>query len=252
MSSEATWSGIELSAHTRSIGGELVRVVESQEQVATTQLVDTLAEQALLEALVERAKPPPRSGSAGLHYLLLTPFRYPPLPHGSRFGRRHEPSIFYASQSAVTALAETAWYRLLFWFGMETPPPRPIRSQHTLFGANYLADKGLQLQHLPFKTHQALLIDPADYSSTQALGTAMRAANILAFEFHSARDPDSGINIGLFEPAALASTSPSYQQEWLCETDESGSAFLNPSKRILHAFPIDCFWVGGTLPYPAS
>jgi hypothetical protein len=79
-------------------------MVESQQQIATSSLVDDLAEQALLEELIERSKPPLRSGTERLHYLLATPFRYPPLRHGSRFGGRFEPSLLYGA----------AWLRL-YW-----------------------------------------------------------------------------------------------------------------------------------------
>ena len=74
--------------------------MESQEQVATNRLVATLAEQDLLESMLEASKPPLPKGTARLDYLLATPFRYPPLPHGSRFGGRHEPSLFYAGVTA--------------------------------------------------------------------------------------------------------------------------------------------------------
>ena len=62
------------------------RVVEGQHLVSTRQLVDSDAEQAELEALLDAAKPPvPRHASGrSLHYLLFTPFRHPPLRHGSK------------------------------------------------------------------------------------------------------------------------------------------------------------------------
>ena len=59
--------------------GELLRMVESQEQVATRSLVDDLAEQALLEQMLEQSKPPLPDNASNLDYLLSTPFRYPPL-----------------------------------------------------------------------------------------------------------------------------------------------------------------------------
>ena len=62
--------------------------------IATRKLVDSLAEQELLEKLLEGAKPP--APGARVHYLLSTPFRYPPLPHGSRFGRATERGIVQA------------------------------------------------------------------------------------------------------------------------------------------------------------
>ena len=74
------------------------RVVEAQHKVSTRRLVDTLDEQRLLEQIVDEVKPPIPAGPgfAGLHYLLSTPFRHPPLRHGSRFGSsgtRWKPSI---------------------------------------------------------------------------------------------------------------------------------------------------------------
>lgn len=76
------------------LSGTLYRLVESQEQIATRQLVDTLEEQALLEEMLETVKPSYPGRLDHLHYLLKTPFRYPPLKWGSRFGRTFEPSIF--------------------------------------------------------------------------------------------------------------------------------------------------------------
>src|SRR3954464_14802986 len=64
-----------------------LRVVEAQHQLSTRKLVDTAEEQMLLEELPEMSKPPARAPSR-LHSLLSTPFRSPPLRHGSRFGTR--------------------------------------------------------------------------------------------------------------------------------------------------------------------
>lgn len=83
------WAAVGAQAQPRPLTGEILRLVESQEQVATNQLVSTLAEQDLLESMLEASKPPLPQGTARLDYLLATPFRYPPLPHGSRFGGRH-------------------------------------------------------------------------------------------------------------------------------------------------------------------
>src|SRR5215510_6980065 len=89
------------------------RAVEAQHQVSTRKLVDTAAEQELLEELIESAKPPDVTGGR-VHYLLSTPFRYPPLRHGSRFGTRHERGIWYGATSLRTLFAEVAYYRLVF------------------------------------------------------------------------------------------------------------------------------------------
>lgn len=245
----ADCSGIDA---IQPIYGHLVRVVECQEQVATNQLVDTLDEQAVLEQLLEDTKPVHPPGCAHLHYLLATPFRYPPLKKGSRFGGRHEPSLFYGSLQTITALAEAAYYRFLFWAGMEVPPQAmKITSQHTLFGADYSTERGIQLQAPPFDAYTDALIQPADYAVTQALGTDMAKANVEGFEYLSARDPDRGINVALYTPDALASDHPLFQQQWLCETRPEQIRFYSKEDDSVHAFPLDTYLVDGHLPTPA-
>ena len=52
------WQLCDGERQVRPLRGKLLRMVESQAQVATLHLVDTLAEQALLEELLEASKPP--------------------------------------------------------------------------------------------------------------------------------------------------------------------------------------------------
>ena len=137
------------------------RLVESQEQVATNALVRTLAEQALLERLIEGTKPRPPPAADGLHYLLLTPFRYPPLRYGSRFGRRTEPSLFYGARGIETVLAEGAYYRFVFWSGMEAAPAEALKTRHTVFRTQIQTERGLRLQEPPFSMFATQLQDRA-------------------------------------------------------------------------------------------
>jgi hypothetical protein len=233
------------------ISHELIRVVESQEQVATNSLVDNLEEQGLLENMLENTKPAIPSYRADLHYLLATPFRYPPLEFGSRFGTRFEPGIFYGSHTLNTAFTETAYYRFLFWRGMNTPPPsRKFVTQHTIFGAKYKTSCGLKLQKAPFSDYESYLTDATDYSATQPLGTAMREFGIEAFQFRSARDPQRGINAGLFVPKVLASPQPLYQQQWLCETSDNNVGFFSAIDSKVHQYPIEIYLKNGTFPEP--
>ena len=145
------WAACRDAVAPKPLAGELIRMVESQEQIATNALVDSLEEQSLLEEMLEASKPPTPAETAGLHYLLATPFRYPPLRHGSRFGVRQEPSLFYGSIDLSAALAETAYYRFVFWSGMEEPPPGGrLITEHTVFAALYAAARGLCLYEEPF------------------------------------------------------------------------------------------------------
>lgn len=245
------WTAFLADTPPVKLSGTLLRLVESQEQVATNQLVASLDRQALLEAMLEATKPRLRKGTESLHYLLATPFRYPPLKHGSRFGTRSEPSLFYGSLTMQTVLAEAAYYRFVFWHGMVTPPAGKLDTQHTLFGAAYRTGQGLQLQEPPFADHRAALASPSDYRASQALGSAMRGVDIEAFEFVSARDPQGGVNVALFTPKAFAKKAPVSQEAWLCELNSERVRFRPARGRDIHDFPLDVFQVAGRLPWPA-
>ena len=247
----AIWAACRDRAAPVVLQGDIFRLVESQEQVATNALVRTLAEQALLEDLIEAAKPTLPAPASGLHYLLATPFRYPPLPWGSRFGRCFEPSLFYAARTRDTVLAESAYYRFVFWSGMAVPPPAPLDTRHTLFSVAISTRRGLQLQHAPFEAHAAALLDRRYYDATQALGSAMRDAGIAAFEYRSARDPLQGLNVALFSPDALAAAKPDILDEWLCQTSAGRVSYYSRPGGGICEFSIDTFLVDGQLPLPA-
>jgi RES domain len=246
------WAACSERATPVKLGGSVLRLVESQEQVATNALVQTLAEQALLEDLIEASKPRVPGPAIGLHYLLATPFRYPPLPWGSRFGRRFEPSLFYAARTIDTVLAECAYYRFVFWSGMAEPPPAPLDTRHTLFSVAIATSRGLKLQQAPFDEYAAALRDRRHYGATQALGSAMRDAGIDAFEYRSARDPQQGLNVALFTPAALGTPKPDILDEWLCQTRADRVTYYSRPGGGVRDFPLDSFLVDGELPLPAA
>lgn len=245
------WDACLAEATAGPISGRLLRLVESQEEVATTRLVNSLERQAVLEELLEATKPPRRAGTERLHYLLATPFRYPPLKHGSRFGSRIEPSLFYGSLGLNAVLAEAAYYRFVFWQGMTIPPEDKLVTQHTMLEAEYRTERGLQLHAPPFAAHRKRLTHPSDYAATQELGSKMRQAGIAAFEYLSARDPEGGVNVALFTPDALPGNEPVSRESWLCELTGTHARFSAGHNRTVHGFEVDLFLVGGELPQPA-
>lgn len=246
------WEACDGVEHMAPLSGLLLRLVESQEQVATLGYVDTLEEQALLEDMLEEAKPPYPDDWSSHHYLLKTPFRYPPLSWGSRFGRRHEPSIFYGGTDISCTLAESAYYRLVFWFSMDAPPVKnKIRTEHTLFSARYKAQKGVRLQAAPFDQYAAELTHPMNYSASQTLGSAMRESGVEAFEYQSARDPEKGICVGLFSPNVFAGKRPEEMSQWLCEVSATEVAFKQVESKTITKYAIGDFLFNGQLPMPA-
>lgn len=230
-------------------------MVEAQHVVSTRKLVDTLEEQELLEELIEQQKPPaPEEDEfAGLHPLLATPFRYPPLRYGSRFGRRHERGIWYGSLSVPTALAEVAYYRLVFLDGT-TANIAPV-AELTAFNAGFASDAAADLISPPFDRHVAQISSPTDYGEAQRLGSEMRADGIEVFHYRSARDQDGGVNLGLFTPRAFTGKRPGRElATWVCYASRLRIDFLRKNlvaRRDKLSFPRSVFEVGGVLPAPA-
>jgi len=83
----------------------------------------------------------------------------------------------------------------------------------------------------------------------------MRADGVEAFSFKSARDPESGINLGLFTPLAFARKQPERNsfQSWQCVADHRVIEFLrtNALETASITFSVDKFLVNGELPFPA-
>lgn len=246
------WSQCNGAQAIRPIRGTLHRLVESQQAIATLDYVDTLEEQAVLESLLEGSKPAWPPDSKRYHYLLRTPFRYPPLTWGSRFGHAGEPSLLYGGLSTHTTLAEAAYYRFVFFSSMAQPAAKAaIHSQHTLFTTGYRTPQGIQLQFPPFAGHTAQLAHPSNYRESQTLGTHMRAAGVLAFEYPSARDTQPGLCVGLFSIQALADTKPRTQRAWLCQTSAQDVTFKPENGPEIINFHLTDFLLDGVLPRPA-
>ena len=222
--SSSIWTQCAGDSRKRALRLEPWRVVESQHQISTRKLVDSDAEQQLLEQMIDAAKPPDTTRGK-LHYLLFTPFRYPPLPHGSRFGTRTEQGIWYGTESQRTAFAEVAYYRLLFLEGT-TAKLGLLEVEVTAFRASVQTEHGIDLTTKPFNAFEATLSSPDSYSDTQPLGTAMREGGVEAFRYRSARDVEGGICIGVFTPKAFGRRQPRGFETWHCAADRSRVEFV--------------------------
>lgn len=245
------WRRVLVRAQPTSLLGTLKRIVENQEQKVTVKLVDSLEEHEVLEGLLESSKPDylEHEGLERFDYLLRTPWRYPPLPWGSRFGRRFEPSLFYGAQTERGLLAEAAYYRLVFLEGMSTPFSDRVISQHTVFEARYQSDVAFDLRRTPFLKHEAVLRHKAEYAPCQWLGTVLRERGATAIRYLSARSPDDESCIALFSPTALKSRKHLKPRLGLCETQLDGVTFSIGDD--LHRFERRAFLHDGEFPLPA-
>jgi hypothetical protein len=209
------WTPAALSSEAKPYSGDIWRVVEAQSRASTMRITDTLDEQAVLEGLIEEVKPAMSSDCAHLHWLLSAPFRYGPYPHGSRFRRvDQQEGVYYAGETVETAVAEIAFYRLLFF--AESPgtklPDRPV--EHTAFSVRCRAKLAIDLSKPPLDRDSAIWTHPVDRGPCQDLADSARQAAIEAIRYRSVRDPDDGMNVALLSPRAFAASRPRTMQTW--------------------------------------
>ena len=222
--SSSTSTPAALSSDARALAGICWRLVEAQYHVSTLKLVDSVAEQELIENLIEMTKPPLPLECRDLHYLLSTPFRYGAVyPNGSRFRRAGmTEGVFYASETPQTAVAEMAFYRLLFFADSPNTPWPANPAEYTAFSTEYRT--------------RTKWMDVTDYSHCQALAETARAAKIEVIRYASVRDPGHGMNFALLTCRAFARPKPIDQQKWhirlgdagaqaICEAPKSGITF---------------------------
>ncbi|MRG54293.1 RES domain-containing protein [Phyllobacterium sp. SYP-B3895] len=221
--SSPIWTPDALRSEARDSHGGCWRLVEAQHRVSTIKLVDTLAEQALLEDELEATKPPLPPACIHLDYLLATPFRYGRYPGNSRFRREgYSPGVFYSSEMVETAVAETAFYRLLFFIESPgTPWPRNAL-EFTAFEARYATTHAIDLTVAPFAEHRSRWTHPTDYSACLALADAALAAGIDLIRYQSVRDPQGGANLALLSCACFAMPNPVRKTTWRLHFSDYG------------------------------
>jgi RES domain len=220
-----TWTPDALRSELRPYERHVWRVVEAQHVISTRKIVDSNTEQSLLEDLIEAAKPPFPAECAGLHFLLKTPFRYGAVyPMGSRFRRAgHTTGVFYAAEDPHTAVAEMAFYRLLF-FAESPATPWPVNpAEYTGFSSAARTSRSLDLARPPIDADKELWRHPVDYAPCQAVAEAGREAGAEILRYGSVRDPQGGACVAVLTCAAFAEREPLAFQTWRIGVGENGA-----------------------------
>ena len=230
----------------------LWRAVEAQHVVSTMPLVDTRAEQRLLEDLIENAKPPLVPGSSRLHYLLATPFRYRN-PWGSRFRAPLDAGILYGAEEQRTACAELGYWRWRFL--LDSPSLSRLEpAPQTVFQC-LVQGRAIDCREPPLDAQRAAWTDPLDYVACQALGRQAREADMAIIRYESVRDPLHGGCGAVLTPDAIAHPAPVAQEAWhLMATRERVRWWRTEWARSEGAFDFDvvaCEWARPATPPPA-
>jgi hypothetical protein len=229
--SSTTWTPRAVASEAARCRLEPWRAVEAQHIASTRRLVDSLAEQALLEQILDASKPP---ALEKLHYLLSTPFRYPPWQRGSRFRSPADPGVFYAAEERRTACAELGYWRWRFVTdsrGLSELGPAP----QTLFQVRIEA-LAVDLRARPFVRRAGKWTDPHSYQATQAFALTARAAGVPIIRYESVRDPAKGGCAAILDPGAFAKAAPLSQQTWLLTVTRNTSTWQRDSESFEFAW----------------
>jgi hypothetical protein len=224
-----------LASATRVRRVKAWRAVEAQHIVATLRLTgNNPVEQERLERILEESKPPMPPAAANLHYLLATPFRYPPSKHGSRFRAWPDPGVLYAAAHRRTACAELGYWRWRFLTDSPGLHEIPAAAQ-TLFQLG-IAGRGVDLTLPPLDAWQAQWSHPRDYAATQALARQARAAGQQWIAYASVRDPQSGGCYAVLDPAALKPREPIAQETWYLTVTRTSAVWQRDRETFVFAF----------------
>jgi RES domain len=233
--SSPTWTPASLSPELRHYRECVWRLVDAQYHVSLRKLTDSLAEQALLEGLVEGTKLAVPVECRGLDALLSTPFRYAPYPNGSRFRRAgHTLGVYYAAEDARVAVGETAFYRLLF-FAESPDTPWPVNPfEYTGFSVEVSSLHSLDLTEPPFDVNAAVWRHPVKYSRCQEFADFARTYDAELLRYWSARSLEGGVCVAVLTCAAFAETQPRDYETWRIGVSRTGAYAIRefPPDRI--------------------
>ena len=221
--SSITWTPDALGSNSVSLKGRCWRVVEAQSISSTTKITDTIEEQETLEKVIEETKPDVPEECRHLGFLLYTPFRYRPFPFNSRFRRLGSPDgVFYAAEICETAIAEKAFYRLLFYLESPDTPWPSNPSEYTAFATEFAVANAVDLTREPLVAQRALWTHHTDYTACLALADTARAASLDAIRYQSVRDPEGRANIALLTCRAFIGRDLIDSRTWRLFFDSHG------------------------------
>jgi hypothetical protein len=206
--------------------------VEAQHQISTMKITDTLAEQRVLEDLIEETKPAVPPDCLRLDFLLSTPFRYSATnPHGSRFRRPFATEgVFYAAEHVATAIAETAFYRTLFYAESPDTPWPTNAGEYTAFSIAFKSSRVSDIARKPY-LDDADLYHLSDYTAAQAFADVARAQNFEIIKYRSVRDGEGRANFALLTWKVFTKPSPTKRMSWKLHLGPQGARALCEAPR---------------------
>lgn len=225
------WQPEWVRDHVSPLAMHAYRLVETQHIAATMRLLDSVAEQDLLEQMLETSKPPMPEQGEGLHYLLAAPFRYLPQTP-SRFRAVNMPGIWYGADSPMCACAEIAYWRQRFLLDSVGLVKQDLMSEHSMYEAD-IDGMAIDLTAPPWVQDEALWRHHSDYTHTNRLGKLVREDGTASWiRYASVRSPGS-LCAAVFDPRILTMATPEFSYEqWHCYVTHDRVTMSNGRERF--------------------
>lgn len=240
--SSPIWTPDALRSEAGAFKGTAWRLVEAQHVVSTQKLVDSLAEQEILEEILDNTKPPLPEDCRHLDYLLSTPFRYRPYPYGSRFRRAGiTAGVWYGAERPETAVAEMVFYRFLFFAESPGTPFPDNAAEYTGFAVDLETPVALDTRAGALAAVAAHWTHLTDYTACQNLAETAREIGAEVIRFTSVRDPEQGGNVAVLSCRAFHSPAPTERQTWRIRISRSGAQAVREHPRLGIEYPCAAF-----------
>ena len=149
--------------------------------------------------------------------------------------------MFYASEEPDTAVAEAAFYRLLFFAESPSTPWPSNPAEYTVFAVEIATAKAIDLMRPPLVRDRATWVDAIDYAPCLDLADAARTAALEAIRYESVRDPQARANVALLTCRAFARNDAVERQTWHLHVGQAGVRALCEAPGRSLAFGLETF-----------
>jgi hypothetical protein len=130
--------------------------------------------------------------------------------------------VFYAAESNETAVAEAAFYQLLFYVESKDTAWPSNPGEYTAFAVQVATARVMDLTRAPFAAGRASWTHLTDYTACLDLADAARAAELEAIRYESVRDPHRRANVAVLTCRAFAEHDAVERQTWHLHLSSSG------------------------------
>jgi hypothetical protein len=149
--------------------------------------------------------------------------------------------VFYAAEEVETAVAEMAFYRLLFFAESPATPWPSNPGEYTAFETAFDTPQAIDLTKPPLDARRDDWTNLVDYTACQELAEVAREAGVDVIRYQSARDAHQRANLAILRCRAFAQPKEIRRQTWRFHIDSGGLRAICEAPRQTLAYTKETF-----------